>query len=108
MASNTMTIEMLPCQPQPAALLLTKNQGIPVPENSVAPREPIPTPDQNLSTVNIRDAFGLPGPNADGVVETLHKWNNPRINIWRLAAISFAFLNFGMNDASYGALIPYV
>lgn len=36
------------------------------------------------------------------------RWNNPRINTYRLAAIFFAFLNFGMNDGSYGALVPYV
>ena len=46
-----------------------------------------------------------------GIVEVViprNKWNNPRINTWRLAAIFFAFFNFGLNDASYGALLPYV
>jgi fucose permease len=42
------------------------------------------------------------------VVRTKERWNNPRINTYRLAAIFFAFIVFGMNDASYGALIPYV
>ena len=50
----------------------------------------------------------IPGPIASHVVETKQRWNSPRINTYRLAAIFFAFINFGMNDGSYGALIPYV
>ncbi|KAF6232089.1 hypothetical protein HO173_009683 [Letharia columbiana] len=50
----------------------------------------------------------LPGPIASHVVETKQRWNSPRINTYRLAAIFFAFLNFGMNDGSYGALVPYI
>ena len=42
------------------------------------------------------------------VVETKQRWNDPRVNTYRLAAIFFAFITFGMNDGSYGALIPYV
>ena len=50
----------------------------------------------------------LPGPVVTHVVETKQRWNSPRINTYRLAAIFFAFIIFGMNDGSYGALIPYV
>ena len=50
----------------------------------------------------------VPGPVASHVVETKVRWNSPRINTYRLASIFFAFINFGMNDGSYGALIPYV
>ena len=50
----------------------------------------------------------LPGPVASHVVETKQRWNSPRINTYRLASIFFAFIGFGMNDGSYGALIPYV
>lgn len=42
------------------------------------------------------------------VADALGRWDYPRINTYRLAAIFFAFLNFGMNDGSYGALVPYV
>ncbi len=42
------------------------------------------------------------------VVDALERWDRPRINTYRLAAIFFAFLIFGMNDGSYGALVPYV
>ena len=56
----------------------------------------------------IRGSSELPGPVGNRVVETKRRWNSPRINTYRLAAIYFAFINFGMNDGSYGALIPYV
>ncbi|KAI4119363.1 MAG: hypothetical protein LQ345_000742 [Seirophora villosa] len=42
------------------------------------------------------------------VVDAFERWDSPRINTYRLAAIFFAFLNFGMNDGSYGALVPYI
>ena len=29
-------------------------------------------------------------------------WRRPRKNTWRLVAVCWAFLNFGLNDASYG------
>ncbi|KAL8695171.1 MAG: hypothetical protein Q9218_000339 [Villophora microphyllina] len=41
-------------------------------------------------------------------LNALERWNRPRINKYRLAAVFFAFLNFGMNDGSYGALVPYI
>lgn len=47
-------------------------------------------------------------PGIEEVAISREKWNYPRINTWRLAAIFFAFFNFGLNDASYGALLPYV
>ncbi|EEP80376.1 conserved hypothetical protein [Uncinocarpus reesii 1704] len=37
-----------------------------------------------------------------------HSWNFPRINIWRLFAANFSFIILGLNDAAYGALIPYL
>ena len=56
----------------------------------------------------IRGSSELPGPVATHVVETKQRWNSPRINTYRLAAIFFAYIMLGMNDGSYGALIPYV
>ena len=56
----------------------------------------------------IRGSSELPGPVASHFVGTKQRWNSPRINTYRLAAIFFSFMNFGMNDGSYGALIPYV
>lgn len=40
--------------------------------------------------------------------EALQKWNEPRINMWRVFATYFSFFIFGMNDGAYGALIPYL
>ncbi|KAL8841616.1 MAG: hypothetical protein Q9170_000830 [Blastenia crenularia] len=48
------------------------------------------------------------GPGSGTVANVLQRWDYPRINTYRLAAIFFAFLNFGMNDGSYGALVPYI
>ncbi|KAL9001370.1 MAG: hypothetical protein Q9169_000261 [Polycauliona sp. 2 TL-2023] len=42
------------------------------------------------------------------VVEAWDRWDRPRINTYRLAAIFYGFLVFGMNDGSYGALVPYI
>ncbi|KAL8630827.1 hypothetical protein Q9189_003496 [Teloschistes chrysophthalmus] len=42
------------------------------------------------------------------VLGAVERWNRPRINQYRLAAVFFAFITFGMNDGSYGALVPYI
>lgn len=41
-------------------------------------------------------------------VEALQRWNTPSINMWRVFATFWSFFVLGMNDGSYGALIPYV
>ena len=55
-----------------------------------------------------RGTSELPRPVASHVVEAKQRWNSPRINTYRLASIFLAFVAFGMNDGSYGALVPYV
>ena len=82
MSTNTTVIEM-------ATLPSFKDQPIPLQK---------PT----------RTSSELPGPTASHMVEVKERWNSPRINTYRLATIFFAFINFGMNDGSYGALLPYV
>nr|OQO23132.1 hypothetical protein B0A51_10089 [Rachicladosporium sp. CCFEE 5018] len=48
----------------------------------------------------------LPSPiTASTQVET---WNSPRVNLYRFPATLWAFTIMGMNDASYGAIIPYL
>ena len=48
----------------------------------------------------------LPSPiTANDYVET---WNYPRINMYRVGATFWSFVIMGMNDAAYGALIPYL
>jgi hypothetical protein len=45
--------------------------------------------------------------NRDSINE-LEQWNSPRINSYRFYATNLSFLIMGMNDASLGALLPYV
>ena len=95
MPSSITMIEMLPSTPEPATLPPSKESSIPLEEK----------PDGSILE---HATSGLPEPGAGRVVEAQERWNKPRINTWRLAATFFAFINFGMNDASYGALVPYV
>ncbi|CZR52009.1 related to tetracycline resistance proteins [Phialocephala subalpina] len=48
-----------------------------------------------------------PVEDADGD-EILERWNKPRINLYRYLAALYSFIIMGMNDAAYGALIPYL
>jgi hypothetical protein len=59
-------------------------------------------------TEDVTDGPGLPPPNTAVDQIILERWNNPPENIWGVAATFYAFLVFGLNDASYGALIPYL
>ena len=96
MATSLTTAELQPISPEQAALPNSKESSIP-PENEVFP--------------SIEGATGRPSSIFSGtghVVRTKERWNNPKRNTYRLAAIFYAFVIFGMNDASYGALIPYV
>lgn len=56
----------------------------------------------------VRGSSEPPASITSHIVKTKERWNSPRINTYRLAAIFFAFIIFGMNDGSYGALVPYV
>ena len=48
----------------------------------------------------------LPSPTTAS--EQIQTWNSPRINMYRLPATFWAFVIMGMNDATYGAIIPYL
>ncbi len=39
---------------------------------------------------------------SSNVVQVKQRWNQPRVNIWRLIAVFLTFFNLGANDASYG------
>lgn len=56
----------------------------------------------------VRGSSEPPASITSHIVKTKERWNSPRINTYRLAAIFFAFIIFGMNDGSYGALVPYI
>src|SRR3954471_17776294 len=51
-------------------------------------------------------AGALPTPSTAAAV--LQKWNNPRINMFRVFATFYSFVILGLNDGAYGALIPYL
>ncbi len=75
-------------------------------QDYLSPTKVQSVPLQNLSSR--RSLNDLPAPGVQNVVTKQETWRYPHINIWRLAAVFFAFINFGMNDACFGALIPYV
>ena len=91
MASTTTVLEMQPRSLPQAALQSPRDQVIPLQE----------VPEPEIPASNVFSGIG-------NVVTKKERWNNPKINTWRLAAIFYAFIVFGMNDASYGALVPYV
>jgi len=106
MVINHATMEMLLSSPQPAASPPEEEAVITVPEKD----EVVALPDTATPSHGNSD---LPRPStppsgAVPAVQARERWNKPRANTWRLAAIFFAFIVFGMNDASYGALVPYV
>lgn len=49
----------------------------------------------------------LPSPSIASM-DQVEKWNYPRINLYRFPAVNWAFAVAGMNDATYGAIIPYL
>ena len=48
----------------------------------------------------------LPSPTT--ATEQVETWNHPRINMYRVLCTFWSFIIMGMNDAAYGALIPYL
>ena len=38
----------------------------------------------------------------------MESWNRPRANVYRTFAVFWGFVIMGMNDAAYGAIIPYL
>lgn len=92
MASTTTVIDMPMERANPQHPITSSNDPIPLRDIT------------NPSQVHL----GSYGQGTGTVVDAFERWDSPRINTYRLAAIFFAFLNFGMNDGSYGALVPYV
>lgn len=48
----------------------------------------------------------LPSPTTAS--EHVETWKSPRTNIYRIIACFWSFVLMGMNDATYGAIIPYL
>lgn len=64
------------------------------------------TPRSRRSNENEDRNETLPSPTT--ATERLESWNRPRMNIYRVLATFWSFVVMGMNDASYGAIIPYL
>jgi hypothetical protein len=67
-------------------------------------RDPIMTSEEGrkagekVETDSIRGDTEVP----ETAFEALQKWNEPRINMWRVFATYFSFFIFGMNDGALG------
>ena len=56
---------------------------------------------------DLEDGNGsLPAPST--ATPVLQKWNKPRTNMVRVFATFYSFIILGLNDAAYGALLPYM
>lgn len=47
-------------------------------------------------------------PSSEAGLLPLQRWNKPRGNIARFASSFYSMFVFGLSDAAYGALLPYV
>ncbi|KAG9248032.1 major facilitator superfamily domain-containing protein [Calycina marina] len=69
--------------------------------------------DENVITLSVNLESGI-RPNNEKVDSSnvttgeLEKWNGSKTNVYRYLATLFSFIIMGMNDAAYGALIPYL
>ncbi|KAI4207142.1 MAG: hypothetical protein LQ346_000720 [Caloplaca aetnensis] len=93
MAATTTTVISLPVPPPGYQDPMTSSN------------DPTPLEERSISNPTNLEAFGQ---GTGAVAHAIERWDYPRINTYRLAAIFFSFLNFGMNDGSYGALVPYI
>lgn len=106
MENNHAMVEIGLRNPRPAVLAPTYHGEIGIPGRKGS----IPLSGTTIPSNGTSDAPrpGTPCSAIGPEIQTRERWNKPRANTWRLAAIFFAFVVFGMNDASYGALVPYV
>ncbi|KAF2101051.1 putative MFS transporter [Rhizodiscina lignyota] len=91
----TVEIELEPIQDQADA-----------PERHNGKDEPTSTAESERNKVAVSTPTELPPPIT--AVHTVQRWNSPRTNVPRVFAAFYAFIVVGMNDASYGPLIPYL
>ena len=99
-ATQTVTSEhVLPKEPATAILTPSKPEGD-------VPLQPLDTQGKRLGA-NTPPVDTEPGsPDDAHVFRIQERWNNPRRNTWKLCCVFISFICFGMNDASYGALLP--
>lgn len=73
-------------------------------ESRRLPSKGVYVPDLEVQNQDLQGM--LTSPTLD--VSALQKWNSPRGNIARFGASFYSIFVFGLSDAAYGALLPYV
>ncbi|EMC91651.1 hypothetical protein BAUCODRAFT_27926 [Baudoinia panamericana UAMH 10762] len=99
-ASSTAIIEPIelgPVKQKHDALNLTSKRAASIGGRSLNTQQAIDDQDRNET---------LPSPTTAN--EHVEKWNYPRINVYRILATFWSFIIMGANDATYGAIIPYL
>nr|POF02399.1 bypass of stop codon protein 6 [Quercus suber] len=91
-------VELTTVPPKQDALSLSSNRTRSTPALSLRSAQEDITADRNET---------LPSPTV-ATSDKLQSWNSPRINLYRLPATFWAFTVMGMNDGTYGAIIPYL
>ncbi|KAK5132423.1 hypothetical protein LTR08_009106 [Meristemomyces frigidus] len=100
--SSTTTIE--PIELQPAGLKQDAPSSTSKRAPSIQARSTISF--NSISASDVDRPETLPSPTTAS--EQLETWRTPRINIYRLLAAFWSFIVMGANDATYGAIIPYL
>lgn len=112
--SSTSTIELQELE-APLRTLGTPQPTAKIPSNEAGPsraaqtlgKTPSRRSPGGTSPSAHEDLIGaLPQPTT--VSEELERWNRPRSNVARVLAAFWSLLVMGMNDAAYGAIIPYM
>ena len=63
-------------------------------------------PDSPDTAATVRDAASAIPPT--GATSVAQRWNEPRHNLWRTISCFFAFIVYGMNDGTPGAMVPHL
>lgn len=95
-------VELQPIKNKQAAPSVSSKRAPSISGRSLASQ----TSQSARSTEDVDPSTTLPAPTtATDFVET---WNHPKINMYRVFATFWSFVVMGLNDASYGPLIPYL
>lgn len=95
---------------QPMVTIVTTNASATGSTQRTNPQSLVPPSKNEIPLQEVVDQRQLEstGPDNSLAFGDVERWNRPHVNQYRLAAVFFTFVNFGMNDGSYGALVPYV
>ncbi|TKA82369.1 hypothetical protein B0A55_01412 [Friedmanniomyces simplex] len=99
-------IELDPVRPQQEALGVPSKHPPSLTGHSLASFRSHPSATSDSPNAADRNET-LPSPTTASA-EPIELWNKPAINIYRISATFWSFLIMGANDATYGAIIPYL